>query len=121
MASQMSWTRRVTLCVILPALSASCGSMVSGLPVRSVSHCTLAWDQVENQAVAEYRVAVWPAQTTAGLPQKTVRVKAPTTAVPCKTAGASYDGTWQATVQACTKITVCSEPSMPLTFVVSAK
>lgn len=120
MALTTSWMFRTALGVILP-LAAGCGAMAAGPPVRSVSQCTLAWDRVENPAVTEYRVAIWPDPSTANAPKQTFRVTAPTTAVPCKTAGANHDGTWRATVQACTKAKVCSEPSKPFTFIVGAK
>ncbi len=116
-----SWTSWITLCFFLPALSASCGSMAFGPPVRPAAKCTLAWDQVDNPSVVEYRVEVWPDQTPAKVPKQSFRVKVPNTAVPCNTAGVTHSGTWQATVQACTQKKICSEPSKPLTFIVSTK
>ena len=121
MRSKASWMFRMSLSLIFPVLFASCGHLTISPPVRSASQCILKWDQVNNPAVSEYRITVWPDQNTSNTPKQTHRVQAPNTTVPCSIAGANRDGTWWATVQACTKKEVCSEPSAPFTFVVSAK
>lgn len=121
MRSKASWTFRISLSLIFPVLFASCGYLTISPPVRSVSQCILKWDPVNNPAVSEYRITVWPDQSTPNTPKQTHRVQAHDTTVSCGIAGANHDGTWWATVQACTKKEVCSEPSAPFTFVVSAK
>lgn len=121
MAAMRPWPDRIILSVMLPLLITGCSHTIFGPPVVSASTCVLRWDWVDNSAVTEYLVTVWPDQKTPDPPKHTHRVQAPNTLVPCATAGASHDGLWWATVQACTKKGICSEPSASFTFVVRSQ
>lgn len=121
MISAHSWIYRVGLSLTLPLLIAGCGQRVFGPPVTPPSKCALQWDWVDNLAVTEYRITVWPDRTTPDPTSQAHRVQAPTTVVSCASVGANHDGTWWATVRACTKKGTCSAPSAPFTFIVSSK
>lgn len=119
--SAQSWIYRVGFSLTLPVLITSCGHKAFGPPVTSPAACALQWDWVDNLAVTEYRVTIWPDQTSPNPAKQTHRVLAPNTVVSCASAGANHDGTWWATVQACTKKGICGPPSTPFTFIVRTK
>ena len=122
MMSAKSRTRHMLLCLVLPLFLTSCGHRIAGPPVvASPAKCSLQWDWADNPAVTEYRVTVWSDQPGPTPLKHTQSVPGTNTAIPCSAVGIDHDGTWWATVQACTKKKICSEPSAPFTFVVSAK
>ena len=97
------------------------GAAGAGTPVVK-STCTISWDESEDQAqVSEYRITVWMVNGQRDPKKTTHVVKAPTTQVSCKEAGANKLGNWQATVQACLKDGTCSQASTPLSFQVADK
>jgi NMD protein affecting ribosome stability and mRNA decay len=91
----------------------------AGTPVVKPS-CAISWDQsADYWRVAEYRLTVWRVNEQQTSDKSTHVVKAPATRVSCQDVGATKNGRWQATVQACLTDGTCSEASTPMSFQVA--
>ncbi len=103
---------RAGLCVL--AAGASCA-----IPSVVKPTCVISWDRSADWRIHHYKVSVWRDGQVQG--NSAYTVSAPASQVSCQDVGAHEGGNWKATIQACLKDEICSEPSKPVSFTVVEK
>ncbi len=82
------------------------------------STCTITWERVDDPLVKEYQVTVSPSGQPGERTKDMHRISSEITQVPCRTVGARNAGSWVASVRACKKQDVCSDPTEPVAFTI---
>ena len=97
------------LFMALLSVSAGCAASLTQQPATVRPDCNILWDKTNDPKVTGYQLTVTDQSNQASKEVHFIPVN--TTKIACKDAGASHEGLWNVTVQACYDKSTCGSPS----------
>ena len=101
------------------SVCAGCAAPLTQQPTTVRPDCNISWDKTNDPKVTGYQLTVIDQSNQATKEVKFTPVN--TTKIACKDAGASHEGLWNVTVQACYDTSACGHPSEAVPIHITAK